>query len=365
MRRSPRNVLWITPHPRHGSRRGAFLLLALVALPFLGSSGQQPIRVGASVVERLAPDIEFGRIISAVMGPTGRMCLLDDVDVKVRCFDTAGRLLWEYGRKGDGPGELRAVYRISVAPNGSAFVADVATGSMHHLSADGKYLGRGRMPFGIGQLNTVLAVSSDTFVVAATTYSAGASGTNGLYVLTGDPLALLRAFGRLPESRNAQKLSIYGSGSVTLTRRGTLLYALRFPNLIQEYSIRGELLRQVASPYPTRGPDDEFDVSYEGAGMRVSNMAPKQGSFAVGPARELPSGSWWVVRTIAGVGQVLDRVNPVTNRWAKPVPLPPWPARFSVFGHDPASGLFFAYTTCDDEPCLVRFPLVLLDASNP
>ena len=329
------------------------LLLTLVATGAHGPLAAQ----GKVAIQRIAPDIAFARIIATELGVDGRICVADDIEVKITCLSPEGRVLWTYGRKGGGPGEFQGLYRIALAPDLTMLVADFTTNELHRISPSGAYLGKARFPSGFGQMNSLVAISRDTLAFSGTLWRPESARTAGVHLFVfRDTIAYLRSFGDLPVAKDPEKVRMSGSGPVTLTAKGTLLYSRRFPYEVTEYTLTGTKLRSVLNPMPTLGPDDAMTIERSGSRITYRSGPPRSGGSLVLAAREVGNGNWWVARRITGGDQFFDIVDPRTGRWTAPVKYPPWGALLGIAGEDRKRGLFIASTECDDEPCLVRFP---------
>lgn len=307
-------------------------------------------------VERIAPDLQLSRVLASALGSDGRICVLDDRELRVHCLRPDGMLLWSFGRKGEGPGEWTTIYRLGIAPDNVVTVIGFGM-QVHQIGADGKFLRQARLPLVLGEFGSVLPLTRDTFVVAGG--AAGRAGNNSaaihLFAFQGDSIVLLRSFGTVPEIADRSQQGSVPVGSVTLTARRTLLHARIIPNTVAEYDLAGKLLRQVTSPIVPFDPSKGTKITKTPGRAVYQVVKPPVGSNRIGSAREYRPGSWWVLRTSVDVGQFFDVVDPATNRWLPPKPLPAWPASLAVFGEDRKGGYFLATTTCDDEPCLVRF----------
>lgn len=75
-------------------------------------------------------------------GPNGRLFIADGYsNGRVVEYQADGRKVKEWGAVGSGPGEMRIVHSIVVAPEGVIFVADRENGRIHRFDLDGKLLG--------------------------------------------------------------------------------------------------------------------------------------------------------------------------------------------------------------------------------
>jgi hypothetical protein len=330
----------------------ASLFIALVAIPQVAASAQ-----GTSpAIERIASQLELSRIIAAGSGSDGRICVLDDKELRLHCLRVDGTPLWSFGRKGEGPGEWTSIYRLGLTPDNAVTVLGLG-GQVHQVGADGKFLRQARLPLLLGQPGNLLFVSRDTFVVSG--MSAGRSAANGraihLFAFQGDSIVLLRSFGSPPEVADRTRQAELPMGPTSLTPRGTVLHARGTPNTVTEYTLTGRIVRQVTGTIVMYDRSKETSVTTTPGRTTYRAVPPPTGSNRLASAREYHPGAWMMLRTTVGVGQFFDVVDPATNRWQPPRPLPAWPASLGVFAEDRLGGYFLATTTCDDEPCLVRF----------
>ena len=83
---------------------------------------------------------------------TGGVVVLDLQNPTVFRLGANGDLLWSWGTRGEGPGELMSVQTLDMAPDGSVVLVDSRNRRVVRLSADGQLLGEARAP-GRGQLN--------------------------------------------------------------------------------------------------------------------------------------------------------------------------------------------------------------------
>ena len=77
-----------------------------------------------------------------------------------------GELLWSWGTKGEGPGELQAVEAIDVAPDGSVVLLDSDNLRVVRLSTDGRLLEETRAPEGTVYMSSAAALRGGRLVVA-------------------------------------------------------------------------------------------------------------------------------------------------------------------------------------------------------
>jgi hypothetical protein len=85
-------------------------------------------------------DYWFSVLNSIAVDDSGNIYTLDPKEVKVRVFDTKGKLLRTFGRKGQGPGEFNGPGGIKVMPDGVLVVYDVLSRRFTYLTLNGKFL---------------------------------------------------------------------------------------------------------------------------------------------------------------------------------------------------------------------------------
>ena len=75
-------------------------------------------------------------------GPNGRLFIADGyANGRVVEYAADGRKVKEWGSRGTGPGQMRVVHSIVVAPEGVVYVADRENGRVHRFDLDGKLIG--------------------------------------------------------------------------------------------------------------------------------------------------------------------------------------------------------------------------------
>ncbi|MDY0297740.1 MAG: 6-bladed beta-propeller [Acidobacteriota bacterium] len=85
----------------------------------------------------------WGDIYSIIVSDDGRLCVYDWKTLKYHILDETGQLLHTFGRKGEGPGEIR---RIEQAPlmNAGDRIAVIDEQLIHYFDWSGKYLNTAR-----------------------------------------------------------------------------------------------------------------------------------------------------------------------------------------------------------------------------
>ena len=85
-------------------------------------------------------DYWFSVLNSIAVDDSGNIYTLDPKEVKIRVFNTKGKLLRTFGRMGQGPGEFRGPGGIKVMPDGVLVVYDVLSLRVTYLALNGKFL---------------------------------------------------------------------------------------------------------------------------------------------------------------------------------------------------------------------------------
>lgn len=85
-------------------------------------------------------DYWFSFLNSIAVDDSGNIYTLDPKEVKIRVFDSKGKLLRTFGRRGQGPGEFSGPGGIKVMPDGVLVVYDVLSLRFTYLTLNGKFL---------------------------------------------------------------------------------------------------------------------------------------------------------------------------------------------------------------------------------
>jgi DNA-binding beta-propeller fold protein YncE len=127
----------------------------LIAASALFSTGlaidiQRDPPPGAVVTTPVAPLVEIGREgdgpgefrgpFGITVGPDGRLYVADDLSHRIQIFDRAGRFERSLGRHGTGPGELAWVDSVAVDANGDLYVADTGNNRVQVWDRSGRFL---------------------------------------------------------------------------------------------------------------------------------------------------------------------------------------------------------------------------------
>ncbi len=85
-------------------------------------------------------DYWFSFLNSLAVDDSGNIYTIDPKEIKIRVFDSKGKLLRTFGRRGQGPGEFSGPGGIKVMPDGVLVVSDVLSRRITYFNLKGKFL---------------------------------------------------------------------------------------------------------------------------------------------------------------------------------------------------------------------------------
>ncbi|MDL2717668.1 MAG: SMP-30/gluconolactonase/LRE family protein, partial [Acidobacteriota bacterium] len=98
------------------------------------------LRAGSDRLERFAADYPFERPTGIVFNSANRnLYVVDTLASKVLAFDLSGRKVLEFGRRGQGPGELNYPTWIAADARGAIYVSDTLNFRVQSFAADGTF----------------------------------------------------------------------------------------------------------------------------------------------------------------------------------------------------------------------------------
>jgi hypothetical protein len=92
----------------------------------------------------------FADVRSVAFDATGNLYILDGDNHRVVVTDRGGRLLRQFGKEGDGPGELRMPFGMVVSPEGVVAVLDLGHQAFVIYDVDGRFVRNARNDFETG-----------------------------------------------------------------------------------------------------------------------------------------------------------------------------------------------------------------------
>lgn len=86
----------------------------------------------------------FGRIVALEVGSDGSVFVLDAMNHRVSAFDSTGRFLRAFGRRGQGPGEMVDPIAMFHGPEGDLWIVDAGLGRVTVFTTTGDLVGTRR-----------------------------------------------------------------------------------------------------------------------------------------------------------------------------------------------------------------------------
>ncbi len=272
------------------------LAVGLIAAPAIGQeAGREfPLVFGNA---RIVETPTLANPLDGVVGPGGRVCVADFTESNVRCREREGAAWITLGRRGDGPGEFRSPYRLAFTPRNQLWVWDFATQEASLFDSTGRFISRHRLPYRFRQVDNLLAIGENDLLVAGVSSVASEMREHALHIFRrgklGDPLSVVRAFGRLPPAKVRQKLEQWGAGNATWSSRGTIYHSLRVPYEISEYGLEGALVRRIEGPVLLGvGPDRAVYMTEANDEVTIGRS---ESETIVYPLRAYDVGTAWIL----------------------------------------------------------------------
>lgn len=182
---------------------------------------------------------------------------------RVQAVDTAGRILWSFGREGEGPGEFGSVGDVEIDGDGSVVVLDSDNGRFVRISPEGRHLET--VPLPEGYWRGLVLVPDGSMILYSFNRSppfVRVSGTGEAIEEFGPPwepfedLSTLQSQGRLVSAVDGRWL--YGfmlgngwfpfDGSEPLGYTGRSIEHVDFPQVVRVSSGGGRVTRMASRP---------------------------------------------------------------------------------------------------------------------
>ena len=290
-------------------------------------------------------DQGFGVLLDAELGPDGTVYVVDMNNAQVVAITPTGEVAWRVGRAGQGPGEFRTIYRVTVGPDGTVFVLDRNGNAISRFNDRGEFIDRRQLMFTFEVIDDFV-VDARGFLAIAGITSYGVPSDSAIHVFDGE-LVHVRSFAPVPPAKNRMTLSFNGAGALTLTPEGDIVFVRRLPYEIYRYGIDGAFQGKIAPPtqYDVTA-DDAVIIEERAGGIRIRRPEVEIPRFQ--PPRSLGGGliisgrvegdeRYWDVFDYAGEHRGTTRV-PV--EWG------------SVVGYDPERQILWTKGTRMLEPVL-------------
>lgn len=358
--------------------RTRFIFLSLIPAAVLPSAcdeaspGDAPVETtdsaGVSIVTSLAPDLpllltsdillslggkdtdeeSFYRVGSSIVGTDGRgnIHVLDRPAYRIQVFDSAGRHLRTLGREGDGPGELRRPWVLTVASDGRVAVVDMGKRSLMQWGPDGELLEGPRMPDGYFGGEVRWTPSGTVFPLQDRQGQrlALVPASGDARVLAALPATDLEAIELESCGMAFSGMAPVFSPSLVWTTSGSTVVVTAGPEYVVDVFVEGERVRSLRRTVSPRTATAEMAEASLGDGMRVGTPAgervcdvaevvEQRGFAPLLPALEAlalaPDGTLWAQRyTVDDEPGAVDLFDPEGRYLGTLPPGSPFPIAF-------------------------------------
>ena len=337
-------TLLLRPHSRFRSAAGAKIAVALAVVATAScATGEREVgtsvvydSAGVTVVENPEPDRPLDVEVTPMADlippdsaltvvpwgvtadeATGRIYVADRPNDRVVVFDSSGRYAGTLGRSGEGPGEFRNPWAVSMDPSGSLVVWDNGRRLLSRWSSGGELLGEQRPDLDIR--GPEFAVGTDWLATVTATGAGMATRRQLVLHREGDTTTLHETIADMAmmEMRGGSfpAEELFAPEHVW-TNRGDSIFFLKGPYYRLDMSVGGSLELSI------RRPLDPIEVTRE---MAVTNIEEGPGAYgdlmrrngleaedivaAIGYEERIspvlsvttaPGGRLWVTRTLDG-----------------------------------------------------------------
>jgi 6-bladed beta-propeller len=247
---------------------------------------QSPVRLElqqALVIGEMDGPAAFGRIMDVKLGRRGRVYVADDLRHAVFVFDSVGRFVRSVGRRGNGPGEFQAPWRIALDASDSLFVWDVSLARVSVYAPDLSHARDFRLP-PHWLVNTMAFQPDGTLLVSA--YGAGEAGV--LHVVSRDG-SVRRTFGPRPPAGEYGGFESSLLGGYAALDGGRVAYSNKSPyELVVLDRASGRILTHCTGDREwTTPPAAAVHQTARASSLRMSEFVHSAGVFALGGGRYL------------------------------------------------------------------------------
>ena len=164
---------------------------------------------------------EIFRPFSVAIAADGDPLILDFSANIIIKLDGEGNEIWRAGGTGLGPGEFQTLYRMDAAPDGLIAAYDLRNSQVSWFSADGEFVGRGRLPVRLRAILQMVALRDGVIALSGV---APNGGETSIWLFDRD-MQQVATFGPLPDASD-EVLRIWGAGSLSRTPEERLLFSL-------------------------------------------------------------------------------------------------------------------------------------------
>jgi len=122
----------------------SFFLLPCVLLTFFAVPAFAIRLINVKLVFELRG--EFNKPTDVSVSKNGLIYVVDGVNNKIKAFDSKGRFLYSFGRKGSGRSEFKSPLGIDLDDAGKVYIADSGNQRVQIFSAKGSYIAEMKIP---------------------------------------------------------------------------------------------------------------------------------------------------------------------------------------------------------------------------
>jgi len=248
-------------------------------------NGKQPVPAAKVVLEPLfaiggadSPEKEFSSIGAVAVREDGAIYVLDTKECRVKAFDAAGRLLFSFGKKGQGPGEWSLPNGLLITPSKEILVEDALNRRLSFHALDGTFLRHQSTAEEMG-LTGLLVEPGGRMVGRAMTFAGGKIGFE-INILDKD-LKVLKTLTKIEMAALGQMkmdpLSSMPGLIVALDAKGDLFLGSAKGYAIRVFDFDGRPIRTIErdfDPIPVR-KEDQDEI------LKLLAAMPSTGGFSV------------------------------------------------------------------------------------
>lgn len=314
-------------------------------------------------IRTISLDTAPEQLMDGEVGKQNQFCLVDGGKGEVRCYTLDGKSKWRAGRKGEGPGEYRTVYRLAIGPTGSVFAFDIAKMTITQYDSTGRLIRSGLVPFSMRQVGDLVAPDDSTLAVSGYASSAGAASRYGIHLFRWDStISLLRSVGRLPGTVKPEVLNYWGTGNIRMGDDGGITYQVSAPHEMVTFGVNGLAERAQPVSIEVSGPDETFVIEEGATQFAIRRI---QSTKVIMPMGIEPlSPSLWVMQrrvrpdsSYRGPLELIDLVGPDGRSrasWAVPDSISP----MGLIDGPSNARRFYGVSAANDDVTIVVFDVV-------
>ncbi|MFC1492478.1 6-bladed beta-propeller [candidate division KSB1 bacterium] len=197
---------------------------------------------------------------------SGRIYILDSGNYKVKVFDESLKLLYSFGSQGEGPGEFQYPSHFFIPGDGKVYVFDA--NMIDIFLTDGKFIETMTSPFRYSSIVTL--TSNGEYLTTHMPYPfPGIEEKDKLVELIDkDGNAVFSVCDVVYRGEDFDKIGL-NEMNASISPDNFLFISLKYRNMIEKYTMDGELLYRIERPlnYPV---EDHREYSYQGRAITGS-----------------------------------------------------------------------------------------------